>query len=162
MAQSNGSDSAASSGRLLPGHTAFKVGGKDVSVPPLTFWTLEVRKPEMDSISGGMSLYEYADVALLIAATSIESDKCGEDEDPKAEDIKKTFNRMKRKITFGEMRDLASTMDTLLLNSGFTPPGEAQATVEGTSPGTGTLTESSPTSQSEESAEEAPKESSVH
>lgn len=153
MAQGNGQDeTAALRGRLVsPGHTIFKIGGKDVSVPPLTLWALEARDPEMSKLGKAMSVREYANLVLLIAATSVECDKSGEDADPKPEAIEATFNRYKRRISFGEMRMLVKEMDELLLNSGYeaNPEGEVQAAT--VNPGTGTLTDSPPTSQTEES-----------
>lgn len=163
MAEQNGHDSTAdtSDRRLLQeGHTTFRIGRKDIEVPPLTFWTLEARDTELKMTDQSTTVREYADAVLKIIATSIEVDKLGGEADPEAEAIEKTFAQFKRRITFGEMRQLAPNMNKLLLNSGYeaTPLGEAQ----GASPGTETSTDSSQTSPSTESAEATPAESNVH
>lgn len=158
MAQSNGHDEAAVSARLR--NTVFTIGGKDVSVPPLTFWCLEKRDPELKAIGAGTSVAQYSDAVLLIAATSIEAAKAGEDDDPDDAIIDKTFRRLKRKIIFGEMRTLSAKMDELLLNSGYemTVPGEAEAASRGTE----TSTDSSQTSSDSESVTPIRSESNVH
>lgn len=162
MAQtsSNGKDEAGvSSDRFVPpGYTVFRIGGKDIAVPPLTFWCLEARDEELKFKTA--SVREHTTSCLMIIATSLECEKAGEDADPTAEAIEKTFNRLKRRIIFGEMRQLGGKMDELLINSGYeyNSPGEAQAA----SPGTETLTDSPQTSQSEESAEAIPPGSSVN
>jgi hypothetical protein len=163
MAETNGHDSTAdtSDRRLLQeGHTTFRIGSKDISVPPLTFWTLEARDSELKMTDQSTTVREYADAVLMIIATSIEVDKLGGEADPEAEAIEKTYARFKRRITFGEMKQLSPNMNKLLLNSGYeaTPLGEAQ----GASPGTETSTDSSQTSLPTESAEATPAESSAH
>jgi len=162
MANSNGHDSAASSDSraLRPNHTVFTIGGKDIEVPPLTFWTLEVRDPELKIFDEAVTVREYADAVLLVIATSIEVEKAGDDVDPTAEAINTTFMRFKRRITFGEMKQLQPKINQLLINSGYeaTPVGEAAAT----SPGTETSTDSSQTSSDSESVTAIPSGSSVN
>lgn len=159
---SNGHDSAASSDSrtLQPNHTVFRIGGKDISVPPLTFWTLEVRDPELKVFDEGTTVREFADAVLLVIATSIEGEKSGEDADPTAEAINTTYMRFKRRITFGEMKLLRANVNQLLLNSGYeaAPVGEAAAA----SPGTETSTDSSQTSSDSAFVEAIPSGSSVN
>lgn len=142
----------------LPGYTAFRIGGRDVMVPPLTLSVIEIRDRELSSLAEGMTQNLYANTVLLIAATSLEAANAGEDKDPTPEQIDRTFLRLKRGITVGEMRALVSTVDQLLINSGYSAPGEAQAATD--SPGIGTSTESPQTLQSGESAEATQSESS--
>lgn len=147
MANGNGQDLEATS--ALPGYTIFSIGGKPERIPPLTLWVLEAREKELNSINANMAPKEYADVVLLIAATSIEAMKCGDESDPTEENVEKTFKRLRRRIIYGEMRQLGNMMDQLLVNSGFPGPEELAPAKDGT----GTSTESAPNSPSEESAQ---------
>jgi hypothetical protein len=135
------------------------IGGKEVSVPQLTFWCQEVLDPQLSAIAQTLPTREFSDHVLRIIATSIEANKAGEDADPELEAIEKTFMRFKRKIIFGEMRQLSAKVNELLANSGWdmSPPGEAQAT----SPEDQTSTDSSRPSLSETSAAETQSESNA-
>lgn len=160
MAQGNGLDEkevAASAGHSKS--TTFKIGGKDVRVPALTLSTLDTRDEEMRAIGTPMPIREYAKTVLRIAATSVEAEKTGEEADPTPEAIDVTYRRWYRTIKFDEIQGLSNSMDQLLINSGYTLPGEAEAATTEASPGTGTLTESPQTSQSTESAPATPSES---
>lgn len=158
MAQSNGHDD--SPANLPPGYTAFKIGGEDVLVPPMTLWAVEILQPELAKISPDLSWVEYAKVVLRIVATCLEDHKAGADEEPKQENIDATYNKLRRRCIVSEMRTLAGTMDSLLANSGFLGAQTEETQTQTENPGTGMSTVSAPTSPSEGSAEATPSGSS--
>ncbi len=146
---------------VLPGHTIFKIGSEDVSVPPISFWLSEVLDPEMSSINPGIAHGKYVNTVLKIVATCIETHNAGPDKDPDQAQIEQTVNYLKRRISVSEALGLYDTLTELYRNSGFPMAEPAKVPQEGSNPN-GALTESAPTSPLEGFARATPSESNVH
>lgn len=125
-----------------PSETAtFRIGGRDLVVPALTLWDLEISREQITSMSPDMSWSEYAANVIKVVAAKLKPDHANEF----AESLQKS-------CSVREARELATQFSRLLFVSGFdipdpdAPVGEDSATVE--HPGIGTLTESSQNSPS--------------
>lgn len=116
-----------------PSETAtFRIGGRDLKVPALTLWDLELNREDMQSLSPQMRWTEYGATVIRIVARKL---KDGGDWEPFCE-------ALQRSCSVKEARELSVQFNDLLRVSGF-EMGEAEAAVE-ENPGTGTLTESQP------------------
>jgi len=148
---SNGMASAAVSFDLKIETSPFTIGGRAVAVPLFRLWDIKRQRARMDSIVADMNWLDYSEVILRIVAVQLAPDE--------PDDASATFAALMRACSMEEMRGLDAAYSTLLRASGFIL-GEAQPAQEEASPGTGTSTESPPTSRLEEFAAETPSESS--
>lgn len=147
----NGMASAAVSFEPRLETSPFTIGGKTIEVPLLRLWDIKRQRARMDSIVANMNWLDYSEVILRIVAVQLAPDE--------PDDASATFAALMRACSMDEMRGLDAAYSALLRKSGFIL-GEAAAAQEAASPGTGTSTESPPTSQLEEFAAETPSESS--
>jgi len=124
----------------LPETSVFRIGGRDIRVPSLSLWDLEVSKRDIMLLSPELDWIEYGFTVVRIVARKIVSDK---DDAGDIETATLALSKeMSKKCSVEEIRNLTSAMNDLLRVSGFVMPGEAEAA----NPGTGTLTESPPNS----------------
>lgn len=116
----------------------FTIGKTVIRVPELMLWDLDQVREHMLALDGTMWWADYA--MTICKIISILKPDVGSPVD------------LYKKCSVPEARALSPSWTSLLLKSGFEPVGEVLAAVEA-NPGTGTLTPSSPNSQSEESVE---------
>lgn len=142
MADGNGFSSTGMTVPIMaPTETSpFKIGGQTIKVPALTLFTLERVKTKIIDLSPNLDWISYAANVIEIVSEAVKESR---------PDL--TVEALKKACSIAEMRELASSFNKLLEVSGFLM-GENQAA--GESPGTGTLTPSSPTLQPGESAVE--------
>lgn len=129
----------------------FTIGGKTINVPILSLWDVKRLRPKIDEIDRTSDWLDQSALVLHIVAAQLAPDE--------PDDSQATHVALLKACSMEEMRGLAESYIALLRASGFIL-GEAQAAQEAASPGTGTSTESPPTSQFEEFAVETPSESS--
>lgn len=120
---------------VIPHETAnFRIGGRDIAVPALNLEVLDSMKDVIKSLDFEMTIVEYAKtvISVIVALRP----------DLNAETLRK-------QCSFPEAKNLIAAWSGLLDVSGFNL-GEAEAA----SPGTGTLTGSSPNLEPETSVVE--------
>ncbi len=139
MADGNGHDK---SGSLWPPHetTNFRIGGTDIAVPVLNLDILDRLGDKIRSLDADMSVLDYAKTVIEVVTDLLSESR---------PDL--TAEVLRKHCSFLEARGLVGAWAELLRASGF-GLGEAEAA----SPGTGTLTGSSPNSEPVESAAETP------
>lgn len=130
----------------------LEIGNQTIQIPHLSFWDLEQYRSQMEELERSTDWIQTPKMALRIFAMQL----CGDDSDK----VDETLTKLQRQCTIGQMRNMLDSYNRFLVASGFVAPGEAQAATG--NPGTGTSTDSSPTSQSGESAAGIQSASSVH
>jgi hypothetical protein len=109
-------------------HAIFRIGGRDLIIPALTLWDLEVSRTDITTLTADMPWSLYATQVVRIISRKLNEDNPTEFGDA-----------LLKSCSVPEARNLATQFTELLRVSGF-EMGEAEATVE--NPGTGTSTES--------------------
>lgn len=118
--------------------TVFRIGGRDLKVPPLTLWDLEISADEIAEMKPNTRWSRYATLVVSVVVRQLNPDR------PEIWD--ELTKSMAKSCSVAEARALSRTFDDLLSNSGFVAPGEEEAATP--SDGTGTSTESLPNSPS--------------
>ena len=120
-----------------PRETAtFRIGGQDIAVPALTLYVLDRTKESISALSPDLSFTDYAKHVIEVVSVALEDSR------PEL-----TVEALSKVCSLMEMRGLVGAMGELLKASGFEMGEEPAA-----SPGTGTLTGSSPSLEPETSA----------
>jgi hypothetical protein len=150
MADGNGKTADMSIPPMAPSeYVDFIIGGTQIRVRALTLFDLERTKPYIQALVPGDWIGYASNIVSMIAELTAPSDGVGE---PEATRIK-----LSRACSASEAMGLAATLNELFAKSGLIT-GEAEATRENS--GIGTLTPSSPSLPSGESAVETPSPSS--
>lgn len=143
MSEGNGH---ATDGMALPWKTVdFYIGGEEIPVRAIGFVDLEddaLRVP-LDALGPALPIQEYRDNVVKIVAFQLRRTR---------PDL--TYDVIRERLLAGEGYELVTKMNELFRASGFRLP-EPTATPE-ENPGTGTSTDSAPSSPSEASAEAIP------